>query len=101
MTKAYDKAWLNAILYVTHKNGLKGKNWRIVKALNSNLTAKIRTKNGSTRNINIKDNIRQGVLSVIEYANLMDEIAKELETEPDYKRFGTMTYQDVCWMTWH
>jgi hypothetical protein len=82
VTKAYDKAWLNAILYVTHKNGLKGKNWRIVKALNSNLTAKIRTKNGSTRTINIKDSIRQGgVLSVIEYANLMDEIAKELENE--------------------
>ena len=33
VTKAYDKAWLNAILYVTHKNGLNGKNWRIVKEL--------------------------------------------------------------------
>ena len=26
VTKAYDKAWLNAILYVLHKNGLNGKN---------------------------------------------------------------------------
>ena len=26
VTKAYDKAWLKAILYTTHKNGLKGKN---------------------------------------------------------------------------
>ena len=32
--------------------------------------------------INIKDSIRQGgVLSVIEYANLMDEIAKELKSK--------------------
>ena len=76
------QAWLNAILYVTHKNGLTGKNWRIVKELNSNLNARIRTKHGDTRTINIKDSIRQGgVLSVIEYANLMDEIAKELKSK--------------------
>ena len=79
VTKAYDKAWLNAILYVTHKNGLNGKNWRIVKELNSNLTAKIHTHHGDTREIAIRDSIRQGgVLSMVEYANLMDEIAKEL-----------------------
>ena len=41
VTKAYDNAWLNAILYVLHKNGLNGTNWRIVKHLNENLTAKI------------------------------------------------------------
>ena len=31
VTKAYDKACLNVILYVTHKNCLTWKNWRIVK----------------------------------------------------------------------
>ena len=51
VTKAYDKVWLNAILYGTHKNGLNGKNWRIVKELNSNLTAKIHTHHGDTREI--------------------------------------------------
>ena len=25
VTKVYDKAWLKAIMYTTHKNGLKGK----------------------------------------------------------------------------
>ena len=66
VTKAYDKAWLNSIMYTMHKSGLRGKNWRIVKALNSDLTATIKTKYGPTRKITIKDSIRQGgVLSVI------------------------------------
>ena len=80
VTKAYDKAWLDAIMYSMHKSGLKGKNWRIAREINSNLTATIKTKFGPTRMIKIKDSIRQGgVLSVIEYANLIDEIAKELQ----------------------
>ena len=93
VTKAYDKAWLKAILYTTHKNGLKGKNWKIVNKLNSNLTAKLRTKYGLTRQIQIKDSIRQGgVLSVIEYVNLMDEIAKELQAKSvGYQEIGNST----------
>ena len=46
-----------------------------------NLTATIYTKYGPTRTIStfIKDSIRQeGVLSVIEYANLIDDISQEL-----------------------
>ena len=54
----------------------------IVKNINKNLTATIRTKYGNTRKIRIRDSIRQGgVLSVIEYANIIDEIAKEINTE--------------------
>ena len=50
-----------------------------MKKLNEDLTAKIKTKYGYTRNIQIRDSIRQGgVLSVIEYANMMDDIPKEL-----------------------
>ena len=51
----------------------------MIKKLNSNLTAKIQTRYGLTRKIRIKDSIRQGgVLSVIKYAALIDEISKEL-----------------------
>ncbi len=78
--KAYDKAWLDAIMYVMHKNGLRGKNWEIMRKLNTNLQATIRTKYGNTRKIQIKDSIRQGgVLSVLQYATIIDEIAKELD----------------------
>ena len=31
VTKAYNKAWLDAIMYVMHKEGLKGPEWDLVK----------------------------------------------------------------------
>ena len=41
--------------------------------------AKVRTKQGETRTIKIRDSVRQGgVLSVTLYATLMDEIPKEI-----------------------
>ncbi len=56
--------------------------WTLIRKLNQNLTAKIRTKDGLTRSIKIKDSIRQGgVLSVAQYALLMDEISKEITKE--------------------
>ena len=79
VSKAYDKAWLDAILYVMYKEGTELAMWKIIKELNSNLTARLKTKYGRTRQINIKDSIRQGgVLSVIQYALIMDEINKEI-----------------------
>ena len=78
--KAYDKAWLDAILYTMKKNRISGKNLEMMRKMNTGLTAKIRTKHGLTRKITIKDGIRQGgVLLVIEYATLMDEITKEIQ----------------------
>jgi hypothetical protein len=79
VTKAYDKAWLDAIMYVMYKEGIKTNLWNTIKNLNTNLTARVATKYGLTRDINITDSIRQGgVLSVIQYALLMDEISKEI-----------------------
>ena len=60
VTKAYDKAWLDAILYIMHKEGTELPMWKIAKELNSNLRARINTKYGQTREINITDSIRQG-----------------------------------------
>ena len=78
--KAYDKAWLNGILYALNQNGVSGKNLIMITKINTNLRARIHTKHGLTREIKIRDSIRQGgVLSVIEYATLIDEIAKELK----------------------
>lgn len=77
VTKAYDKAWLKAIMYVLHKEGLMDRTWKIAEELNKNLKAQIRTQHGMTEKIHINDSIRQGgVLSVIQYALLMDEISK-------------------------
>ncbi len=80
VTKAYDKAWADGIMYALHKNGVQGTLWNNIRRLNQNLTAQIKTKDGLTREINIKDSIRQGgVLSVLQYAMVMDEIAKEIQ----------------------
>jgi hypothetical protein len=80
VTKAYDKAWIEAIMYILHKEGLKDNHWTIVKRINENLTARIKTKHGLTRKIAIKDSLRQGgVLSVLCYGAQMDEINKEIE----------------------
>ncbi len=82
VTKAYDKAWLDAIMFVMQKEGIETNLWTLIRKLNQNLTARIRTKDGLTRPIEIKDSIRQGgVLSVVQYALLMDEISKEIEKE--------------------
>ena len=80
VTKAYDKAWADGIMYVMEKEGIKDATWKIIRKLNENLKAQVETKHGTTREITMKDNIRQGgVLSVMMYAVLMDEIAKEIE----------------------
>ena len=80
VTKAYDKAWLKAIMYVMHKEGLTDNHWTLLKRLNENLTATILTKYGNTRYIKIRDSIRQGgVPSTTEYGLLMDEISKEIK----------------------
>ena len=79
VTKAYDKAWLDAIMYVMNKQGCYGATWDLTDRLNQNLTATIRTKHGMTKPININNSIRQGgVLAVTQYATLMDEINKEI-----------------------
>ena len=69
-------------IYVMQKEGTDLPTWKLVKELNSNLKATLKTKHGNTKQIQIKDSIRQGgVLSVIQYALLMDEINKEIIKE--------------------
>ena len=71
-----------------------------MRKMNTGLTARIRTKLGLTRKITIKDNIRQGgVLSVIEYAILMDEITKEIQgRERGIKMENGETLANLLWM---
>ena len=101
VTKAYDKAWADALLYVINKKGLKNKLWMIVKKLNEDLKANIKTKYGHTRKIKITDSIRQGgVLSVLLYASMMDEIAVEIQKQKlgvsinDSQKLGCLLWMD-------
>ena len=89
--KAYDKAWLDAIMVTLWDNGIKGKIWRMVKKLNEDITTSVKTNNGLTRTIKMESCVRQrGILSVIEYAKLVDEMCKDL------KEYGFgLQYEDV------
>jgi hypothetical protein len=80
VTKAYDKAWLDALLYVLNKRGINTQEWQVISDMNRNLTAKVKTKHGNTRDIQIRDSIRQGgILLVLMYATVIDEIADEID----------------------
>ena len=82
VTKAYDKAWLDGILYNLYNRGVTGPTWNMIRKLNLNLKAEIKTNHGLTRPIQIRDSIRQGgVLSVLLYAAIMDEISTETMKE--------------------
>ena len=77
--KAYDKAWLDGIMYILWNKGIKGKIWRIIRKLNKDLKAKCRTRVGLSREIKINGNLRQGgVLSVTLFAKLMDALSERL-----------------------
>ena len=67
-----EKRTAKTTMYIMHKRGINGALWEATEILNKDLNAKIRTNMAT---INIRDSIRQGgVLSVTQYAALMDEI---------------------------
>ena len=101
VTKAYDKAWLDGIMYAMHKRGLTNTHWQVVKNLNQNLKAQLLTKHGLTEEFVIRDSIRQGgVLSVIQYALLMDEISKEINEKKREKTWKESKKLQVAYYGW-
>ena len=90
--KAYDKAWLDAILYTLWTSGIRGRLWRILRLLNTDVTARIKTKYGLTRIIMMTDNIRQGgVLLVMGYAKMVDDMCETLTNSNRGTRYGHMS----------
>ena len=90
--KAYDKTWQDIVMYTLWQNQIRGKIWRIVRKLNENLTAQCRTNHGLSRKIEIKGSLRQGgVLSVTEFAKMMDNLSQELITKGYGVKCGNCT----------
>ena len=80
MQKAYDNASNSDMLALLWDRGLKGKTWRILNNLNSNLTAIMKTRFGLTREIPMEIGGKQGSrLTGRMFAKLMDSLAEELE----------------------
>jgi len=102
VTKAYDKAWLEGIMHAMHESGIDGAEWKMAKQLSNNLRARVRTNYGLTREFEINDSIKQGgVLSVVQYATLIDEIAKQIQLtkigcqqRDDGEKIGCLLWMD-------
>ena len=88
ISKAYNKAWLDAIMYILWHSGIRGRIWRMIRNLSTTMSAQIRTKYGLTRIIKMK-NIRQGgVLSVTEYSKMVDSMCAVFEEQGVGTRYG-------------
>ena len=82
VSKAYDHIDNNDLLTVMWDEGLKGRVWRILKELNTNLTAEVKTRFGLTREFEMEWGGKQGSrLTGRMFAKLMDLLHDELKTK--------------------
>merc|ERR1712002_1082348 len=77
--KAFDKAWREVIMWLMKERGCGKKEWIYLETLNSENKVRVNTVFGPTDEVSIDRVIKQGaVLSPIQYAILIDEIARKL-----------------------
>ena len=99
LEKAYDKVWPCSIFYILWKRGIRGKVWRIMEKLNSDLTTSILTKFGYTRPVTIQQSVRQGgVLSVAEFSVLIDQLEEDLKDRSLGIKFGPLLISSLLLM---
>ena len=80
VSKAYDRADVEDMLVTVWERGLKGKLWRLMKCLNTNLTAKIKTRHGLTEEIlRIAGGKQGGKNFGFLFAKMMDVLAEDAE----------------------
>ena len=88
--QAYDKASLDTVLYSANKRGLEGNTWQLIKELNSNLTAVVRTKHGPTDPFEIDGVTKQGAISSNRlYSGQIDDITPLIKELNVGVHFGT------------
>ena len=82
VTKAYDRADVEDMLVTMWEKGLNGKLWRLMKAVNTNLTARIKTRHGLTREIQRIAGGKQGGKNFgFLFAKMMDMLAEDAEKD--------------------
>ena len=80
VVKAYDRADMDDMCHAMSQNGIKGKLWRLMKCMNEQLTAKVNTKAGLTREIVRETGGKQGgKLMVTMFAGMMDRLTRDME----------------------
>ena len=80
--KAYDRASVEDLLVEAWDHGMKGKVWRLMKILNTKLTAQIKTKHGLTREIERLAGGKQGGKNFgFLFAKMMDVLQEEAKKD--------------------
>ena len=80
VAKAYDHAEREDMMHIMWKKGLRGKLWRIMCALNENLTSRIKTPHGMTRQIQREVGGKQGgKIMCSTFAKTMDTLAEDMD----------------------
>ena len=100
VSKAYDNAVNMDMLKVIWERGLRGKVWRILKNMNSELTAKVKTKFGLTREIEMEIGGRQGSrVTGRMFAKLIDLLAEEsLANGSGFQLFEDLIIPMLLWI---
>ena len=82
------------------EKGLRGKAWRLLKELNTNLTASVKTRFGQTRDIQMEIGGKQGSrLTGRMFAKLMDLISEELsQTDLGFKLAEDLLIAVLLWV---
>ena len=85
--KAYDNADVNNMLHVIWNAGVKGKMWRILRSFSTNLKAVIKTRYGTTRQINREiGGIQGSSLTGRLFSKQMDTLSEQfIEKEESFK----------------
>ena len=82
--KAYDRCDMQDMLYIINQEGFDGKVWNLTKALNENLTARVKTKNGLSNEIKREKGGKQGAkLMVPMFAKMMDKLPESMHQRDD------------------
>ena len=100
VAKAYDRANVDDMLVIAWEHGVRGKLWRLMKSLNTNLTAKIKLRHGLTREIKRRAGGKQGGKNFgFLFAKMMDVLAEEaMEDDLRTVEFGSLDMSVLEWV---
>ena len=100
VSKAYDNVDNNDMLNIMWEKGLRGKTWRILRNLNSDLKALVKTRHGPTETIDMEIGGKQGSrLTGRMFAKMMDMLAEEIQpTNEGYKLNDKLTIPVLLWV---
>ena len=100
ISKAYDNANNPDMLTIIWDKGLKGKCWRLLRNLNTDLKARIKTRFGITRQIDMNIGGKQGSrLTGRQFAKMMDMLAEDLmNDEKGFRLTDTFRIAVLLWV---